>query len=331
MRKFVKRILVIANVVFAILLLIANLSVFISPEILWPIAFLGLVFFPLVLINLGFYIFWFSKLKKVLFISLFVLIISIPNSFRTFQLSGAVENQEKEDRTTKSIKVMTYNAKVFDLVGSNNFDTAQQRIFRYIREEEPDIICFQEFYINPDKGFSFYTLDDELPDYLEYRNLHWLNEEGSSKYGIAIFSKFPVVNKGLVKFKESYNAFLFADLTYRNDTFRVYSNHLQSIKFNRDNYRFIANQSQYNQKEKLEEFQDISFRLKDAYIKRSLQARKLAHHINISPHPVIVCGDLNDTPVSYSYRIIRGRSRMHLLKQGRVLVIRMLENFLLTA
>jgi endonuclease/exonuclease/phosphatase family metal-dependent hydrolase len=306
LRKFVKKFLWIVNFIFAVILVIANLSVYVSPEVLWPLAFLGLVFIHLLVLNLAFLVFWILKVKKYFFISLVALAISIPNLSHTFQISGPEKDKQKSQESVKSIKVMTYNAKVFDLVGSNRFDTTQRKVFNYIKEKEPDIVCLQEFYINPDKGFSLEILNELLPNYLKYRNVHWLSETGNSKYGIAIFSKFPVVNKGLIKFENSYNAFLFADLKHNRDTFRIYNNHLQSIKFNRDNYRFIANQSRYNQKEKIEELQDISFRMRDAYIKRSLQAEQLAEHIKICPYPVIVCGDLNDTPVSYSYRIIKG-------------------------
>jgi endonuclease/exonuclease/phosphatase family metal-dependent hydrolase len=43
-------------------------------------------------------------------------------------------------------------------------------------------------------------------------------------------------------------------------------------------------------------------RLKTGFEKRTSQAEKVATYIEDSPHPVILCGDLNDTPVSYCYR-----------------------------
>jgi endonuclease/exonuclease/phosphatase family metal-dependent hydrolase len=42
-------------------------------------------------------------------------------------------------------------------------------------------------------------------------------------------------------------------------------------------------------------------KLRVAYPKRAEQARKVAEHVQTSPYPVIVCGDFNDTPMSYSY------------------------------
>ena len=42
-------------------------------------------------------------------------------------------------------------------------------------------------------------------------------------------------------------------------------------------------------------------KLRLAYVKRAEQARRVVEHIKTSPYPVIVCGDFNDTPMSYTY------------------------------
>jgi endonuclease/exonuclease/phosphatase family metal-dependent hydrolase len=39
----------------------------------------------------------------------------------------------------------------------------------------------------------------------------------------------------------------------------------------------------------------------DAYPIRAEQAVKLTEHMKMSPHPIIVCGDFNDAPMSYTY------------------------------
>ncbi len=42
--------------------------------------------------------------------------------------------------------------------------------------------------------------------------------------------------------------------------------------------------------------------LKKAFIKRATQVEILHDSIEASPYPVLICGDFNDTPSSYSYR-----------------------------
>ena len=50
--------------------------------------------------------------------------------------------------------------------------------------------------------------------------------------------------------------------------------------------------------------QKIIQRLKDGFIERAKQSRILAEHISQSPYPTMVCGDFNDTPVSYCYQTV---------------------------
>jgi endonuclease/exonuclease/phosphatase family metal-dependent hydrolase len=42
-------------------------------------------------------------------------------------------------------------------------------------------------------------------------------------------------------------------------------------------------------------------KLRIAYPKRAEQARTVMEHVKTSPYPTIVCGDFNDTPMSYAY------------------------------
>jgi endonuclease/exonuclease/phosphatase family metal-dependent hydrolase len=60
-----------------------------------------------------------------------------------------------------------------------------------------------------------------------------------------------------------------------------------------------------NDKATLGEVKSLSISLKKGFVKRALQAQVVKNQINISPFPVIVAGDFNDTPVSYAYRKLR--------------------------
>ena len=55
----------------------------------------------------------------------------------------------------------------------------------------------------------------------------------------------------------------------------------------------------------MKEVKSLSVSLKKGFVKRALQSQVVKDNINKSPYPVIVLGDFNDTPVSYSYRKIR--------------------------
>ena len=123
----------------------------------------------------------------------------------------------------------------------------------------------------------------------------------SSNYGIATFSSYPVIGKGIIHFENSYNASINTDVKINGDTLRIFNNHLQSVHLRAKNYSFLDSlRLRYNEQQ-MEEILDISHRLKDAFVKRSKQADLISGKIAESPYPVIVCGDFNDTPVSYSY------------------------------
>jgi len=51
-------------------------------------------------------------------------------------------------------------------------------------------------------------------------------------------------------------------------------------------------------------FLKVISKINSAFIKRGYQTDIITEHINDSPYPVIICGDLNDTPTSYAYRIL---------------------------
>lgn len=305
-RKLFRKILVYLTWVLAILLSIANLTVYISPETFWPTAFLGLLFPFLLILTIALFLYWTIRLRKLLIIPLIALIVSWNNVENSFQLSGKYQTTaNKQTNAPKELKILTYNVQIFNLLGNTTFGTHQQKMFADIKAEDPDIICFQEFYTNTEKGLSLYKIDQMLSDY-SYRHIYWINNSTVANYGIVTYSKYPIVKKESLGFQNTSNASIYSDIKYKEDTLRIFNNHLQSIRFDRDNYKFITNQNKYNQQEKIKAVKDISARLKRAFIKRSDQANLLAEKISQSPYPVIVCGDFNDTPVSYSYKKIRG-------------------------
>ena len=80
---------------------------------------------------------------------------------------------------------------------------------------------------------------------------------------------------------------------------RVFSNHLESYRFHQNDYELM--QDIKDKKTGLDKVPGLIDRLENALVKRSYQAEKIASLVNASPYPVIVTGDFNDTPNSYSY------------------------------
>jgi len=315
MSKLIKRLLIAVNMVFALALALSYLAPHVSPDIFWPLAFLGLVFPFVAGINLVFSVFWIWRRKWYFLISLAVFLAGIKPVSRIYQFSSPDGEQAVFSGDTSRLELLSYNVRLFGLLSNNGFGAQQQKIFRMIREEDPDVVCFQEFYANASRGLSLERIRKELPD-MPYEHVVWLSKGSDSKYGIATFSKYPIVKKGRVVFERTYNASIFSDVLIDKKRLRIFNNHLQSTRFKPGDYRFISNQNRYNDSEKLRALEEISFRLRDAFIKRSRQAREISTHIRRASFPVVVCGDFNDTPVSYTYHTIRHQLKDAFVEAG---------------
>ena len=224
--------------------------------------------------------------------------IPVRNFFTPAHLKGKSYDSE-------GIRLLSYNVRAFNVFDWVDDPEVKNNIFNLIQSEKPDIICLQEYYTENTKTH----LADRVNRVFKATPYHHLQYTsmggGNSGYGMATYSRYPVIEKGSIRFSNTSNMAIFTDLVFNSDTVRIYNIHLQSIKFHQRNYDFIDSlRFRYDEKQ-FEELRDITLRLKTAFIKRSIQVDSLSAHMKSSPYPVIVCGDFNDTPVSYAYRKMR--------------------------
>ncbi len=208
-----------------------------------------------------------------------------------------------------SLKVMSYNVRLFDLYNwrSQSSKITKSLIFDLFESESPDILCIQDFYNGPRGRADFADTICRLTGY-KYRSIELLNNDNQGfPYGLAIFSKYPLFNSKKIEFPNSkVNFCQSSDMKIGNDTVRVINLHLESIKFGKEDYAFVnevTNAPAANEKLK-KGFLAIVGKMKSAYIKRAPQIDVVTKFVKNSPYPVILSGDFNDTPVSYSYRQI---------------------------
>lgn len=307
------------NIIFAISLLLSYLAFYVSPDKFWLIAFFGLSYPFLLLINLLFFIFWLILFKKGLFLSLIIILIGFNYINKTIQFSSKHLKDNKE-----SIKVLSYNVRLFNIFkpAKNDKEILKNRndIFNVIKEDSSDVMCFQEFV--SDKLEKFTTLDTILKfQTAKYYNIAYPLNINKNRFssGIVTFSKYPIINRGKVKFNEkSDNLCIFSDIVKGTDTIRIYNVHLESIRLSKEDEMFYED---FGNKSEQTEFKlgvrKIFSKLKHAFIKRASQARSIAEHIRQSPYPVIVCGDFNDTPTSYAYHIVSENLKDAFVESGK--------------
>ncbi len=259
------------NSIFAFLLLVAYLIPFIKPEVLGSFSAFSLITPFLILINIFFVLYWIYKLSAAFFLSFLLLAAGFYNLPRLYKISG------KKVLLTDDIKLMSYNVRMFNRYKWIKKDSVRQKINDLIAYKSPGILCLQEYAPNPE-------LEKKYP-------FHYIKfSRNNPEFGHAIFSKFPIVNKGSINFEKTANIILFADLKIDTDTVRVYNIHLQSLRINPDKENFGEKNP-----EKLRERISSTFRIQQHQILRFLA------HEKQSPYKDIIAGDFNNTAFSWAY------------------------------
>lgn len=143
-----------------------------------------------------------------------------------------------------------------------------------IKQQDPDIICLQERpHTNVMHWDSIRAAFSDYPYCVK-------NTREDEVLNLVIFSRYPLENAEDHYFADTYNKFMLVDVQLGSQTLRLFNVHLQTTGIGED-YNLIKNAK-----------------------KRNYQAQELARCLQESPHPLIVCGDFNDTRSSYAYRTI---------------------------
>ena len=189
------------NYIAVTCLLISYLAPYISPDLFWPVAFFGLTYPLLLGVNILFFIFWIVKAKRQFLLSLLVIAIGWTHLSNSFQISTT--NEQDTAGVNTGFKILSYNVRLFDLYNwrNNQNIVTRNKIFNFIKEESADVICLQEFF-SDDSG-NFTTLDTIIK-FQRAKNYHVEYTAflyGKFHWGIATFSKYPIINKGKVIFE----------------------------------------------------------------------------------------------------------------------------------
>ena len=273
------KIIIILNFISAFLLLLAYLVPYIPPQSFPLISVLSLGFPVLILVNIIFFIYWLFRLKRKMWISGAVLILGLTYVNKLYQFSG-----QSELSTSNELSLMSYNVRLFNMYDWIKNPTVKSDIQSLVKSENPDIIGMQEF--NGDAEEDFKKL---FPyHYFSFFSNH-------EKSGQAIYSKYKIINKGHLKFKNTNNNVIYADIIKGNDTIRIYNAHLQSLGINPD-------VSDLNQDKSKEIFRNVS----KTFQRQQDQVAKFKAHKAKCPYKTIVIGDFNNTAFSYTYNQMKG-------------------------
>jgi endonuclease/exonuclease/phosphatase family metal-dependent hydrolase len=253
---------------------------------------------PVILVANFFFVFVYLASRSWKFIlSLLVLVISYPLLQRTFNYSQNEKSLSEKQFSVLSFNVMYLNKSAFK---SGRDKESPIKLAKAIDSLEADIKCFQELYV--DKKPSQFDLLNKLKrknKYSVFMQKKVFGKDYSGTVGLAIFSKYPVIDTEEILWLPNNNGILRADIVIGNDTLRVLNVQLKSMGIR------VKKVLNANDEERAEETKNVLLLLKKGFEDRSSQVNKIEELISKSPYPVIVCGDFNELPYGYAYGRIR--------------------------
>ncbi len=286
-RKVWQEFLLYLNWILIVSLLLAYIAAFLNPKIIAFPQLFGLAYPVILVLNLIFVAFWIYQRKKYFLYSLLAVLLGIGFIGRTFNFS-------KPKRIyTRSFTVMSYNVRSFNLYKWNGDYYTDAKIFNFIKSRNPDILCLQEFF-SGNKIRSLYRFNQLYPYYA-------VTNKRRYTYGQIIFSKYPIKYAGFLS-NNGHNYGVFTDLKIDGQTVRVINVHLRSVALAYQEYNTIDSLKFNNKRLKR-----LIRKLTSGYKVRQQEARQIAQLIDTTEYPVILCGDFNDTPVSFTYTKISRR------------------------
>lgn len=295
-QPFLKRVLIFFIAIFAFIAMISMLlcaiNPLVSPELFVWTSFFGLAFWPIFFVNIAFLVvFIFLKARKSLCISFLAIIIAVPGFMNSYSV-------KKEKTDSGNIKIMTYNVGAYIDINDakRTHDFVKNDVIALINSEKPDVVCLQE------SGRWTMESRDEFASKIGCK-YHSLNTH--SHRGNIIFSRFPLEDDEYTEAFNASGAAGFVKLVKAGSLGKFYleNTHLQSYNITKDEINYVADTKNYV--ENSSTGKSIVTKLKDGFLARIDHTKAIVNNLPEKDIPIIICGDFNDTPLSYTYHQMR--------------------------
>ena len=298
----------VINIVVLFVFLLSAFSDRISPNSVMIFAYLGLIFPFFLFLNILFAIWWILAGRwKFLLVNIIVFVICSGQIFTYFPIHFKTKEVPKN-----CIKILTYNVMRFNRY-KNHSEESPNNIINYILDLDADIVCIQEY--GAVKNMSGLMTDEDLnaifKEKYPYRKNFPINVTQNTVGGNAVYSKFPIKSFKKIPYQSLYNGSFVVELDINGKDVTLINNHLESNKISASDmieYAGLLKGIKELDSKKIEGIGDLmKRRLSVSYEIRAKQAKLVAEYIKDSKDPyIIVCGDFNDTPISYARQTIEG-------------------------
>ena len=294
LKQFTVNLVAGANLVSVAVMLMSGFADRINPASHPHLSCLGMVFPVFLLINLLFLFFWLIfKWRKAWIPIVGFLFAYIP-------ISTYIPLNPTEDVPEGSIKLLSYNVCTYS--GAGRYKDASSQILDYISRQQADIVCLQEdvetWRESVRKGF-----DSMFP----YNDITLIAASDGGTNSLGLHTRYPILRKERIPYPSQGNGSVAYYLLKDKDTILVINNHLECThltKEERKSYTSILKGEVKGDTARSESMLLVD-KLGRTAAKRVPQANAVHQYIESHrQYPIIVCGDFNDTPISYSRRII---------------------------
>ena len=316
---FFRSILILLNIAVILLYLSVCLVPFINTGKYWFIAFPGLGFPLLFFALLSFIIFWAVARSRWFWISLVVLLLGTQQIIAVFGFHFPTNFSASKEPNT--LRVLHWNVESWDDFyekAQDNQRSYKPEIMQLLKQRNADVLCFEEYSdIKNLKDSNSIASTIMRMGYPYYLFAETIEDAKYNPKGVIIFSKYPIIHSDTFTYGPHTQAehLIAADIKCDNKIFRIFTTHLQSVRFEYSDYESLS-RLKHARDPGYHDSRTIVSKLKTGYEHRYLQAQLVKEKIDESPYPVIITGDFNDVPNSNTYFTIKGNMQDAFLKKG---------------
>ena len=295
--NFLGKVLLVINVLVALLMVLCAFSSYISPYTFPVLSCAGLAFPIFLLLNFLFFAFWLFFNRRYALLPLVVMFVCI-GQIRAFLPVNISMKQVPDD----AIKILSYNVMFYDSHQPHTEESPNE-IVRYIQNSNADIVCLQEASFNNSNSKKFLSEKVFRKALSTYPYFSFHKEKGS---GWVCLSRFPILSTRSIPYESVGNGTVAYELKVGNDTLLLVNNHLESNKLSIDDRTAYRDMIIDPKEDKVKTTSKMLIgKVADAVSIRASQADSVAKFIQDSKHKyVVVCGDFNDSSLSYAHRVI---------------------------
>ena len=296
-----------ANVTTVVSMLLVGYSDRLDPASHPLLSTMGMAVPFFLLVNLAFLFFWLVFKWRMVWIS----VVGFVCAYVPINIYMPLHT--KQNIPEGAFKLVSYN--VCSYGGNYKYDQGFETVLKYLVEEQPDIICLQED-VDTWRRYVF----QEYQKHWAYNDTVVIVNSPQSFNALGIHTRFPIIKRERIEYSSLANGSVAWWLKMDDDTLVVVNNHFESCHLNdndRAQYRQII-KGELSGDSARSESKLLLIKLAEANAVRSKQIKAVLHYVEgCGQYPVIVCGDFNDSPISYSRHAMAERLTDCFCETGR--------------